>query len=88
MVNMSETHPCACGCNAPVPARSFYKPGHDARHASQVGHDVADVLLHDRNAKRRDKKVRDLFATLPTDRLVSRANSIAETAIQRHSKAS
>jgi hypothetical protein len=35
-------HLCWCGCGSPVPAKSFYRPGHDSRHVGQVAREVAD----------------------------------------------
>lgn len=32
---------CWCGCGSPVPAKSFYRPGHDSRHVGQVAREVA-----------------------------------------------
>lgn len=85
---MTETQykkTCACGCNEPVRDTATYRPGHDSRHVSQVGHEIADVLLHESNATRRDKKVQQLLDGLPSDRLVNRANSIAGTTLIRES---
>lgn len=33
---------CWCGCGATVPAKSFYRPGHDSRHVGQVAREVAE----------------------------------------------
>lgn len=33
---------CWCGCGASVPAKSFYRPGHDSRHVGQVAREVAE----------------------------------------------
>lgn len=35
-------HLCWCGCGTPVPAKSFYRPGHDSRHVGQVAREVAE----------------------------------------------
>lgn len=32
---------CRCGCNAELTGKSLYRPGHDARHAGQVGRALA-----------------------------------------------
>lgn len=84
-ITLTTDHPCICGCGETVPAKSMYRPGHDSRHVSRVGHDVAEAVLNEKNATRRDRKVRVLLDELPTDPLVDRANSIAETAIKRYS---
>lgn len=33
---------CWCGCGAVVPAKSFYRPGHDSRHVGRVAREVAE----------------------------------------------
>ena len=35
-INGSAFKGCACHCGQPVPSRSTYRPGHDARHAGDV----------------------------------------------------
>lgn len=41
-INGSEFKGCACHCGLPVPSRSTYRPGHDARHAGQVARDAVE----------------------------------------------
>lgn len=50
-------HLCWCGCGIPVPAKSFYRPGHDSRHVGIVARAVAEM---------------DEFATI-TDQLPTKA---------------
>lgn len=64
-------HPCYCGCGENVPAKSFYRPGHDARHAGVIGRRVAET--HDE----------EHFNDLPSDRLVIKAKGIAAKAIEK-----
>lgn len=68
---------CRCGCNEQVPAKSFYRPGHDARHAGQVGRRIAANYA----TKGYDRRV-DLEA-LPSERLRAKAEGIAEKATER-----
>ena len=64
-------HPCYCGCGENVPAKSYYRPGHDARHAGEIGRKVAET--HDES----------LFNDLPSERLVIKAKNIAIKALER-----
>lgn len=69
--------PCLCGCGEAT-GKSNYRPGHDARHAGQVGRDIAVNYalgkIYDR---------RDLLAALPSDALKAKAEGIAEKAIEK-----
>lgn len=58
-------HPCNCGCGEQVGGKSFYKPGHDARHAGNIGRLVASTG---------DKKH---LQDLPSPALVAKAEKIA-----------
>lgn len=41
---------CACNCGQPVPGRSTYRPGHDARHAGQVARDAVESFRNGQGA--------------------------------------
>lgn len=73
-------HPCGCGCEENVPAKSNYRPGHDARHAGQVGREIAV------NYATPGFDRRELLAALPSDALKDKAEAIAEKAIERAAK--
>lgn len=75
-------HPCGCGCGENVPAKSNYRPGHDARHAGQVGREIAV------NYATPGFDRRELLAALPSDALKAKAELIADKAIERSSKKS
>lgn len=79
MTKTAETavHPCYCGCKENVPAKSFYRPGHDARHAGVVGRQIAANA----NVKGFDR--RELLNNLPSERLVAKAEAIAEKAFEK-----
>lgn len=64
-------HPCYCGCTENVPSKSFYRPGHDARHAGRIGRLVAE----DGNT--------DHYSDLPSERLVAKAQGITEKALAK-----
>lgn len=65
---VSETtdRQCYCGCGSPVPARSFYRPGHDSRHVGQVARKLAQSDSWD-----------TLTSELPTKALQLRAWNMA-----------
>lgn len=73
-------HPCYCGCGENVPSKSFYRPGHDARHAGVVGREIAA------NYATKGFDRRDLLSNLPSEKLVAKAELIAEKAIERAEK--
>lgn len=73
----TKMHDCYCGCGEQVPAKSFYKPGHDARHAGVIGREIAAGYA----TKGFDR--RELLTMLPSDKLVAKAEGIAEKAIER-----
>lgn len=77
-------HPCYCGCGDNVPAKSFYRPGHDARHAGAVGRAIAVVLLEKgEHQPGSDREVEELMSALPSDRLVAKAKGIASKALDK-----
>lgn len=77
-----EPHPCGCGCGEVITTRSVYRPGHDARHAGQVGRAMADLLGGSPTAA--DKKEADrLVATLPSDNLKAKAFRIRDNAMAK-----
>lgn len=63
--------PCRCGCKAQtVRPEALYLPGHDARHAGQVGR----ALIAD------PTKAATLLKTLPTPALRTKAEGMVKTA--------
>lgn len=64
-------HPCLCGCGTPVPRKSNYRPGHDARHVGVVAREVASL------PSRSTKKIAALIQSLPTDALRDKATAMA-----------
>ena len=70
-------HACYCGCGENVPTKSFYRPGHDARHAGTIGREIA-ANYHVKGFDRRD-----LLSNLPSDKLVAKAEGIAEKQIEK-----
>lgn len=64
-------HPCLCGCGENVPAKSNYRPGHDARHAGEIGRALGAM------AQPSDSDVERMIADLPSDRLKEKAVNIA-----------
>lgn len=78
----SGPHPCRCGCGEVIATRSVYRPGHDARHAGQVGRAIAAQYAtpgFDR---------RELLADLGSDKLRAKAERIAEKATSKAKPAS
>lgn len=72
-----EFRHCNCGCGENVPPKSWYRPGHDARHAGQVGRFIA--------SNPGDNVVRkQALDALPSPALKAKAMSIAETAAKKH----
>lgn len=68
---------CLCGCGANVPSKTNYRPGHDARHAGQIGREIAANYTVDGFDRR------TLLDALPTDALKRKAEGVAETAIKK-----
>lgn len=65
---VNETGKCYCGCGAN--STSYYRPGHDARHAGQVARDMAQMT---RKADR-EKAVK----VLPSEALQKKASDMAD----------
>lgn len=68
--NNNHLTACLCGCGAQT--KSHYKPGHDARHAGEIGRHVA--------ATTENVTDRSLYADLPSEALVTKAIGIAQKA--------
>lgn len=73
----AEPKPCKCGCGEQVPGKSFYRPGHDARHAGNVGREIA-AHYHEEGYDRRVA-----LDDLPSDALKAKAEGIAEKQIEK-----
>lgn len=73
----AEPKPCLCGCGEQVPGKSFYRPGHDARHAGMVGKEIAA------NYTEKGFDRRTLLDALPSDALKAKAEGIAEKQIAK-----
>lgn len=73
----AEPKPCKCGCGEQVPGKSFYRPGHDARHAGNVGREIANHY-HEAGYDRRVA-----LDDLPSDALKAKAEGIAEKQIEK-----
>ena len=72
----TETPICACGCDMRVASRrSRYRPGHDARHAGQIGRLLASLLAGPMEPA---DQVDRLLAGLPTDELKAKARFQAD----------
>lgn len=78
----AEGSPCLCGCGEPTGKKSNYRPGHDARHAGEVGRAIAAEF----NTPGFDR--RTLLDALPSDLLKAKAEAIAEKAIEKAQKKS
>lgn len=76
----ADGSPCLCGCDEPTGKKSNYRPGHDARHAGNVGRKIAERYAEPGFDRR------DLLAALPTDALKAKAEGVAETAISKMEK--
>jgi hypothetical protein len=76
-------HACYCGCGANVPSTSFYRPGHDARHAGVVGRKAAEEILSTGGVQVDLKIDSDRFADLPSASLVQKAVGIANRAMDK-----
>lgn len=70
---------CLCGCGGVTNRNRNYRPGHDARHAGNVGRAVAAAAPADRKA---------LLDALPTDALKAKALKVAEKPAKGSRKAS
>jgi hypothetical protein len=74
----NESGKCRCGCGEDT--KSNYRPGHDARHAGQVGREIAA------NYATKGFDRRTLLDALPSDKLRAKAERIAELAIEKSEK--
>lgn len=63
---------CGCGCGETAAAGRTYRPGHDARHAGQVGRWMAA------NPEAPDAEIDAELAKLPTPALQAKARKFAE----------
>lgn len=70
--------PCFCGCGEAC--KGFYRPGHDARHAGNIGRLVAQDTLAGEDDPARH------YNDLPSDKLVDKARKIADKAVERDGK--
>jgi hypothetical protein len=68
------TGKCTCGCGADLTGKSLYKPGHDARHAGNIGRKVAETSDE------------SLYNDLTSDALVAKAKRITENALAKEAK--
>ena len=68
--SVSGLTPCLCGCGVQVAGKSLYRPGHDARHASQVAQAISVAGS--------DAEYRALLAELPTVALKAKAVAQAD----------
>lgn len=78
-----EPHECLCGCGEVLTTRSLYRPGHDARHAGQVGRAVAEIMNggHDEGDQ---IEIDRLYGTLGSDLLRSKAERVADNANRKN----
>lgn len=69
-----EASPCLCGCGEM--AMSNYRPGHDARHAGQIGREIAAIMNggHDEDGQ---IKINTLIEMLPSEHLRAKAHGVA-----------
>lgn len=76
----AEGSPCLCGCGEATGKKSNYRPGHDARHAGQVGRAIAAEF----GTPGFDR--RELLKALPSEALRDKAEAIAEKATAKANK--
>lgn len=75
--NPADLPGCRCGCGRPVNDRKRnYLPGHDARHAGQVGKAIAELDPP-------SDKYEAMLAVLPTDALRRKASDIADRRLRK-----
>lgn len=72
---------CKCGCGEQANKDRDYRPGHDARHAGNIGREMAA-----RRATSPDEAVADLLAQLPSAALRAKAEGVATKAAQGKTK--
>lgn len=84
-----KMHDCYCGCEEQVPAKSFYRPGHDARHAGNVGRAI--FARYGEDGFNVEFEWGPALSALPSDRLKSKATDLANRLIAKaeakHAKA-
>lgn len=78
-----DPHECLCGCGEVITTRSLYRPGHDARHAGQVGREIASIMNggHDEGDQ---ITIDSLIEALPTDALRRKAMRVADNANRKN----
>lgn len=65
---------CLCGCELQVVKKAVYRPGHDARHVSQIVVDIIEYAEGDKvHHATLAKRVREGLAELQSVRLVGKA---------------
>lgn len=72
-----EFRKCNCGCGENVSGKSWYRPGHDARHAGNVARDIVA------NHATRGYDRREALAALSSDKLRVKAEDMAERLIAK-----
>lgn len=60
---------CLCGCTQQVVKKAIYRPGHDARHVSQLAIFIVEAVEAGKG-RSLGKMAREAFATLQSERLV------------------
>lgn len=75
---VNEGGECYCGCTGRTSStKSFYLPGHDARHAGQIGKAIAAARLDESaDAESIKENVQVLLQELPSDKLTEKASNI------------
>lgn len=73
---------CICGCGAKVGKKSFYKPGHDARHAGNVARAIAERVA---SGAARDDAMAQLNE-LPSTKLRNKAEDMADRIVGKAAK--
>jgi len=61
---------CNCGCNLQVVKKAIYRPGHDARHVSQIALVIEDLAATTARSTSISKAIREGFEALPSPRLM------------------
>lgn len=74
---------CLCGCGTNVHSKANYRPGHDARHAGQVGR--LAVELFDSGQGHWDSK--EFYGDLPSPELRDKALAVARKIVTRRAAA-
>lgn len=76
-----EFRKCLCSCGENVGKKATYRPGHDARHAGNVGRLFASLDPDERAANGNS-----VLMSLPTDALRAKAAKIAQTILDKGEK--